>query len=126
TGDGGFQMNIQELSTCAAYGIPVKVAVLNNRSLGMVRQIQELSYDGRYIAVDLDSGADFAKIAEGFGVAGRRVDDPAGLGPALEWAERMHGPIVLDIRVDESANVFPMVPPGAALNEMIGVTGVLE
>jgi len=126
TGDGGFQMNIQELATCAAYGIGVKVAILNNRSLGMVRQIQELSYGGRYIGVDLGGGTDFAKIAEGFSVAGRRVEDPRDLGPALEWAERMNGPIVLDIRVDETANVFPMVPPGGALNEMIGVTGVLE
>lgn len=125
-GDGGFQMNIQELATCAAYRIPVKTAILNNRSLGMVRQIQELSYDGRYMAVDLDSVADFAKIAEGFGVAGRRVEDPAELPAAIEWAERMNGPIVLDILIDEEANVFPMLPPGAALNEMIGVTGILE
>ena len=125
-GDGGFQMNLQELATCAAYRIPVKVAILNNRSLGMVRQIQEINYGGRYIAVDLGNVADFALIASGFGVAGRRVEDPAELAAAIEWAERMNGPIVLDIRIDEEANVFPMLKNGGALDEMIGVTGMAD
>ncbi len=125
-GDGGFQMNIQELATCAAHKIAVKVAILNNNSLGMVRQLQELSYDSRYIAVDLHDNPDFVKISEGFGVAARRVTSPDELTEALEWAERYHGPLVLDIHVDEDANVYPMVPAGAALDGMIGVKGYLE
>src|SRR5690606_34860941 len=109
-GDGGFQMNLQELATCAAHGIAVKVAILNNNSLGMVRQLQQLQYGGRYIAVDLSDNPDFVKISEGFGVAARRVERPEELRPALEWAERYRGPIVLDIAIDEEANVYPMIP----------------
>ena len=125
-GDGGFQMSLGELATVASHRIPVKIAVLNNSSLGMVRQIQELSYDRRYIAVDMRDNPDFVMIANGFGVPARRVHDPAELRPALEWAERYDGPILLDVRIDEEANVFPMVPPGAALDEMIGTRGYLE
>ena len=125
-GDGGFQMNLQELATCAAHGIAVKVAILNNNALGMVRQLQQLQYGGRYIAVDLSDNPDFVKISEGFGIAARRVERPEELRPALEWAERYRGPIVLDIAVDEEANVYPMIPPGAAIDEMIGVRGYLE
>src|SRR5690606_34148624 len=85
-GDGGFQMSLAELATAAAYRIPVKVAILNNQTLGMVRQIQQISYRERYIAVDLGS-PDFVTIARGFGVAARKVDDPAELKEVLRWAE---------------------------------------
>ena len=125
-GDGGFQMSLGELATVAAHRIPVKIAVLNNRSLGMVRQLQEISYDRRYIAVDLTDNPDFVMIASGFGVAARRVEDPAELRAALEWAEHYDGPMLLDIRIDEEANVYPMVPPGAALDEMIGTKGYAD
>jgi len=111
-GDGGMQMSLSELATVAAHRIPVKIAVLNNNSLGMVRQIQELSYQRRYIAVDLAGNPDFVAIAQAYGVAARRVDDPAELRPALEWAERYDGPMLLDIHIDPAANVYPMVPPG--------------
>ncbi|HLS91538.1 MAG TPA: biosynthetic-type acetolactate synthase large subunit [Limnochordia bacterium] len=125
-GDGGMQMSLSELATVAAHRIPVKIAVLNNNSLGMVRQIQELSYQRRYIAVDLAGNPDFVAIAQAYGVAARRVDDPAELRPALEWAERYDGPMLLDIHIDPAANVYPMVPPGAAIDEMIGTKGYEE
>lgn len=125
-GDGGFQMNLQELATAAAHNVGVKVAILNNNCLGMVKQLQELVYDERYIAIDLSGNPNFAKIAEGFGVAARRVEDPAELTDALKWAEAHRGPVLLDILVDDQANVYPMVPAGCALDEMIGVKGYLE
>jgi len=124
-GDGGFQMSLPELATVAAHDIPVKVLVLNNQSLGMVRQLQEISYQRRYIAVDLHN-PDFVTIAKGFGVAARCVSDPAELREALEWAERYDGPVVLDVRVDEEANVYPMIRPGGALHELIGPKGYCE
>ncbi len=124
-GDGGFQMSLAELATAAAYRIPVKVAILNNQTLGMVRQIQQISYRERYIAVDLGS-PDFVTIARGFGVAARKVDDPAELKEVLRWAESFDGPVVLDIRIDPEANVYPMIRPGGAAHDLIAPKGYWE
>ncbi len=118
-GDGSFQMNIQELGTVSHYRIPVKVAILNNRFLGMVRQWQELFYDRRYSYTDLPP-VDFVKIAGAYGIDGMRVEDPSDVRPALKAAIETEGPFVLDFRIEREENVFPMVPAGAAINEMIG------
>ncbi len=118
-GDGSFQMNIQELGTVSHYQIPVKVAILNNRFLGMVRQWQELFYDRRYSYTELPP-VDFVKIANAYGIDGIRVEDCSDVKPALKAAIETEGPFVLDFRVEREENVFPMVPAGAAINEMIG------
>jgi acetolactate synthase-1/2/3 large subunit len=118
-GDGSFQMNIQELGTVSHYKIPVKVAILNNMFLGMVRQWQELFYDRRYSFTELPP-VDFVKIAAAYGVDGMRVDSPDGVREALKTAIETEGPFVLDFRIEREENVFPMVPAGAAINEMIG------
>ena len=118
-GDGSFQMNIQELGTVSHYKIPVKVAILNNMFLGMVRQWQELFYDRRYSYTELPS-VDFAKIAAAYGVEGMRVESPDEVREALSTAIETEGPFVLDFRIEREENVFPMVPAGAAINEMIG------
>jgi acetolactate synthase-1/2/3 large subunit len=118
-GDGSFQMNIQELGTVAQYKIPVKVAILNNQYLGMVRQWQELFYDRRYSYTELPS-VDFVGIANAYGVPGIRVESSAEVVPALKTAIETEGPFVLDFRINREENVFPMVPAGAAINEMIG------
>ncbi|MDD1659178.1 MAG: biosynthetic-type acetolactate synthase large subunit [Methanomicrobiales archaeon] len=118
-GDGSFQMNIQELGTVSHYKIPVKVAILNNMFLGMVRQWQELFYDRRYSYTELPP-VDFAKIAAAYGVDGMRIESPDGVREALKTAIETDGPYVLDFRIEREENVFPMVPAGAAINEMIG------
>ena len=119
-GDGSFQMNIQELATVAHNNIPVKVVILNNMYLGMVRQWQELFYDRRYAYTEL-SPVDFVKVANAYGVEGMRVEEKADVRGALETALSHDGPFVLDFRIEREENVFPMVPAGAAINEMIGV-----
>ncbi|WP_067051633.1 biosynthetic-type acetolactate synthase large subunit [Methanofollis ethanolicus] len=118
-GDGSFQMNIQELGTVVQYNVPVKVVVLNNMYLGMVRQWQELFYDRRYSYTELPA-VDFVGIARAYGVDGIRVEEKEDVRPALEAAFATAGPFVLDFRIEREANVFPMVPAGAAINEMIG------
>ncbi|MDD1675749.1 MAG: biosynthetic-type acetolactate synthase large subunit [Methanomicrobiales archaeon] len=118
-GDGSFQMNIQELGTVAQYKIPVKVAILNNMYLGMVRQWQELFYDRRYSFTELPP-LEFVKIANAYGIDGMKVETCDGVIPALEAAIETDGPFILDFRIEREENVFPMVPAGAAINEMIG------
>jgi acetolactate synthase-1/2/3 large subunit len=118
-GDGSLQMNIQEFGTIAHNRIPVRVVVLNNRYLGMVRQWQELFFDRRYSYTELPP-VDFVGIAKAYGIDGVRVDDPGEVRPALEAARDHDGPFVVDVRVEREENVFPMVPAGAAINEMIG------
>lgn len=118
-GDGSIQMNIQEFGTIAHYNIPVKVAILNNRYLGMVRQWQELFYDRRYSYTELPA-VEFVKIANAYGIEGIKVESPEDVKPALQASLDCNGPFVLDFRVEREENVFPMVPAGAAINEMIG------
>ncbi|WP_292729586.1 biosynthetic-type acetolactate synthase large subunit [Methanoculleus sp.] len=119
-GDGSIQMNIQEFGTVAQYNIPVKVMILNNMYLGMVRQWQELFYDRRYSYTELPP-VDFVKIANAYGIEGLKVEEKDGVRGAIETALATDGPFVLDFRVEREENVFPMVPAGAAINEMIGV-----
>lgn len=118
-GDGSIQMNIQEFGTISHNKIPVKIAILNNRFLGMVRQWQELFYDRRYSFTELPS-VEFVKIANAYGIEGVKVESPDDVMPALRAALDCDGPFVMDFRIEREENVFPMVPAGAAINEMIG------
>ncbi|RKY04793.1 biosynthetic-type acetolactate synthase large subunit [Candidatus Poribacteria bacterium] len=120
SGDGSFQMNMQELSTVVMYNLPVKVAIINNSYLGMVRQWQELFFNRRYSAVYFKFNPDFAKLAQTFGIKGIRVERPEQVRPAIDEAIDTNGPVVIDFIVDSEENVFPMVPAGAPLEEMIG------
>ncbi|MGE5581795.1 MAG: biosynthetic-type acetolactate synthase large subunit, partial [Bacillota bacterium] len=120
-GDGSFQMNIQELGTAVAYQIPVKVVILNNFYLGMVRQWQEFFFNKRYSATVLDTNPDFVKIAEAYGGKGFRVTDPKELKAVLTEGLNTPGPVVIDCQVDRDENVLPMVPAGGAIDKMIGV-----
>lgn len=117
-GDGGFQMTLQELATVVQERVPVRIAVLDNGYLGMVRQWQELFYARRYSASEI-AGPDFTMLARAYGIPARRVCHLAELDAALEWAARTDGPALLDLRLPAEENVFPMVPPGAALDEII-------
>ncbi|MFQ6043852.1 MAG: biosynthetic-type acetolactate synthase large subunit [Candidatus Poribacteria bacterium] len=119
-GDGSFMMNVQELVTIASRKLPVKVMIINNGRLGMVRQWQELFFNKRYSVSVLHDNPDFAKVAEAFGVTGIKVTQIDEVRPAIEKALRIDGPVVIDFIVSSEANVYPMVPSGAALNEMIG------
>ena len=120
TGDGSIQMNIQELSTCQQYKLPLKVACLNNHYLGMVRQWQEFFYEDRYAMSYVDALPDFVKLAEAYGHIGLRADTPADVEPVIREALLLKDRMVfMDFRVDAKENVYPMVPAGAALSEMI-------
>jgi acetolactate synthase-1/2/3 large subunit len=118
-GDGGFQMSIPELATIASHGLPVKIIVMNNGYLGMVRQWQELFYNNRLSQVALDCFPDAAKLAGAYGFPGRTVEHPRDLAPALQEAVAAPGPYLLNVKVSPFENVFPMVPAGAAINEMV-------
>ncbi|MET0831540.1 MAG: acetolactate synthase large subunit [Acidimicrobiia bacterium] len=119
-GDGCFQMTCQELITASVEGIPIKVAVMNNQSLGMVKQWQRLFYHGRYSAVDLtDHTPDYVKLAEAMGCAGLRADHPGEVRPVLEKAMAINDrPVVVEFRCDPDAMVFPMVPAGGS-NDLV-------
>jgi acetolactate synthase-1/2/3 large subunit len=117
-GDGGFQMTIQELGTIAQENLAVKIAILNNGFLGMVRQWQEFFYERRYIATPL-SGPDFVKVAEAYGIAAMRVTDKLMVTGAIEKAMAYQGPFLIDFQVEPEENVYPMVPPGASLCEIL-------
>jgi len=121
TGDGGFQMTAMELATVAAYNIPVKIAIMNNGYLGMVRQWQEMFYGGRYSHSFLDeSNPDFVKMAESFGIVGMRAKTPDELKEVLEKADAIKDkPVLLDIWVTQQECVYPMVPPGASVSEQV-------
>jgi len=117
-GDGSFTMNCQELATAVAYDVQVKVAIFNNGYLGMVRQWQELFYDRRYSATKL-SEINFVKLADAFGAHGIRVDSPNEVAPAIKEALAVPKPVIIDFRVEPEECVWPMVPAGAALNEIL-------
>jgi acetolactate synthase I/II/III large subunit len=118
-GDGGFQMSIPELATVTGYGLPIKIIVMNNGYLGMVRQWQELFYNNRLSAVELDSFPDAEKLAAAYGFRGRTIDKPWELSAALEEAVREPGPYLLNVKVSPYENVYPMVPAGGAIHEMV-------
>ena len=117
-GDGGFQMTMSELATAAAEGIKVNVAIINNGYLGMVRQWQEFFYERRYAATPLRN-PDFVKIAEAHGLQGIRVTERAQVEPAIRAAQAAEGTVVIDFKVEQEDSVFPMVPAGADLHNMI-------
>jgi len=122
TGEGSVQMNIQELSTCLQYGLPVKVICLNNGFLGMVRQWQEFFYERRYSMSYMESLPDFVKLAESYGHVGVRIEDPATMQEQLDevFSDKLKDRMVfVDILTDQQENVYPMIPAGAGLNEMI-------
>lgn len=121
-GDGGYQMNIQELAVISERNIPVKVVIVNNEALGMVRQWQESFYDKRYSESLLTQNPDFVKLAESYGVRGMRVDKEEDLVATLEEAFAYDGPVVIDCRVLKEEKVYPMIAPGKGIQEMIGVT----
>jgi acetolactate synthase I/II/III large subunit len=118
-GDGGFQMSIPELGTIAANGLPVKIIVMNNGHLGMVRQWQTLFYNNRLSSVELECFPDAAKLAGAYGFTGKTIDKPWELAPALEEAVREPGPYLLNVKVTQFECVYPMVPAGSAINEMV-------
>jgi acetolactate synthase-1/2/3 large subunit len=118
-GDGGFQMSIPELATIASNGLPIKIIVMNNGHLGMVRQWQTLFYNNRLSSVELDCFPDAAKLAGAYGFKGRTIDKPWELAKALEEAVNEPGPYLLNVKVTPFENVFPMVPAGGAISEMV-------
>ena len=117
-GDGGFQMTMCELATAVQERLAIKVAIINNGFLGMVRQWQEFFYERRYAATPL-SGPDFVKLAESFGIRASAVSTRAGVLPAIADARAHDGPVVIDFRVEQEDTVYPMVPAGADLHAMI-------
>ncbi len=118
-GDGSIQMNIQELATAVINKLPVKVAILNNRYLGMVRQWQELFFGERYSHTHLDVTPDFVKIAEAYGAVGLRATKPSEVVPVLKEAIKTKKPVFMDFVVDWKEKVYPMVPAGAAIDDML-------
>jgi len=118
-GDGGFQMSIPELATISSNGLPVKIVVMNNGYLGMVRQWQTMFYNNRLSGVELDCFPDVEKLAGAYGFKGRVVERPEELAPALEAAVREPGPYLLNVRVSATESVYPMVAAGAAIHEMV-------
>jgi acetolactate synthase-1/2/3 large subunit len=119
SGDGGFQMAIPELGTIASHGLPIKIIIMNNGYLGMVRQWQELFYNNRLSQVTLDCFPDAAQLAGAYGFKGRTIDHPRDLRSALEECFAEPGPYLLNVKVTPTENVFPMVPAGGAINEMV-------
>jgi len=118
-GDGSIQMNIQEMATAVQCCLPVKVAILNNGYLGMVRQWQELFYDKRYVCTDMDCAPDFVKLAEAFGAVGLRASKPEEVEAVLKEGLSVPQPVIMDFRVDREESVYPMVPAGAPITEML-------
>ena len=116
-GEGGFVMTAQELSVAVEYKLDVKIVILNNSSLGMVRQFQDDFYGGVRSQVDLTHMPDFVKLADAYGLPGVRVDKLSDVGPSLDAAERTKGPFLIDFRIDPEANVYPIVPLGKSLND---------
>jgi acetolactate synthase-1/2/3 large subunit len=124
-GDGGFQMTFQEIATMVDEQAPVKLAIMNNGYLGMVRQWQELFYQDNYVSVAM-SQPDFVTLAQAYGIRGIRVDEPGEVVEAIREADAHPGPVLLDFRVMADDNVWPMVPAGAALGETVETADELE
>ncbi|HEY2180549.1 MAG TPA: biosynthetic-type acetolactate synthase large subunit [Solirubrobacteraceae bacterium] len=119
-GDGSVQMNAQELATCAQEQIPIKVFIMNNGYLGMVRQWQELFWDGKYSHVETGEFPDFVKLAEAYGATGMRFEDKTTLVADIKRAIETPGPVFVDVRVTREENTYPMIPAGQAAREMVG------
>ncbi len=119
TSEGSFQMNLQELATAVAYKLPVKIVLINNQFHGMVRQWQDLFYEGRYASSHLGSVPDFAKLAEAYGILGLRAFKPAEVHPVIREGLKHKGPVLMDFHVDPYENCYPMIPAGGAHHEMV-------
>ena len=119
-GDGSVQMNMQELATCAQDRIDIKVFIMNNGFLGMVRQWQELFWDRRYSHVDMGDYPDFVKLADAYGATGMRLTDKGTLVDDMKTALQTPGPVLVDVRVTKEENVYPMIPAGQAARDMVG------
>jgi acetolactate synthase-1/2/3 large subunit len=119
-GDGSVQMNMQELATCAQEGIAIKVFVMNNGYLGMVRQWQELFWDRRYSHVDMGAYPDFVKLADAYGATGMRFEDKKTLVSDMKEAIATDGPVLVDVRVTREENTYPMIPAGQPARDMVG------
>jgi len=119
-GDGSLIMNVQELATCVTEQIPVKVFIMNNGYLGMVRQWQELFWDRRYKAVEMGASPDWVKLAEAFGAVGMRTSDKGELVDVMKTALAEEGPVVVDVNVTKEENCYPMIPAGQAARDMVG------
>ncbi|WP_298154706.1 thiamine pyrophosphate-dependent enzyme, partial [Metallibacterium sp.] len=119
SGDGSIMMNIQELATARRYRIPVKIVLLDNGCLGMVRQWQELFFEQRYSEVDLSDNPDFVALAQAFGIEAFGIDARAQVPGAIRRLLDARGPILCHVRIDPRANVWPLVPPGKSNGEMM-------
>ena len=134
SGESSVQMNIQEMATLCQYRLQVKVFILNNQYMGMVRQWQELMFESRYSESEMFVHPDFVKLADAFGALGLRVDKAADLDGIIQQMIDCPGPVIVDVRVDPLENCFPMLMPGAAHNEMVlgphdqaaGIAGIEE
>jgi acetolactate synthase-1/2/3 large subunit len=118
-GDGSFQMTMQELAVAKQYELNVKVVILNNKFLGMVKQWQDLFFDKRYASTSIPAQPDFVKLAECYGIKGYRADNSKDTTSVLEEALRVKGPAIIEIMVDEEEHVYPMVPAGGANKDMV-------
>ena len=118
-GDGGFHMNLSELATMCSYNIPVKMFIMNNTVLGMVRQWQKLFYENRFADTDPHRATDFVKVAEGFGVKALRINTNDDIDSVLKEAFEYQGPVLVDCRISPDSNVLPMIPPGGAHTDII-------
>jgi acetolactate synthase-1/2/3 large subunit len=118
-GEASILMNIQEMSTVCQYRLPVKVFILNNQYMGMIRQWQELMHGGRYSESYSEALPDFVKLAEAFGAVGLRTENPADLDRVIKEMIAVDKAVIADIAVDQTENCFPMIPSGAAHNEML-------
>ena len=121
-GDGGIQMNIQELATIREFGLNIKVAVLNNGYLGMVRQWQQFFHNRRYSETPI-TGPDYEQLTAAYGLSGRTISEGDDVGEAVKWAQEQEGCTFLDFHIDPEANVYPMIPSGMSVNEMIEEDG---
>ncbi len=119
-GDGGFQMTLCELATAKLQKVPVKILIINNSYLGMIRQWQELFFDNRLSGADLEGNPDFVKLAAAYDIPGRRVTRAGDVDKAIKWAmDYNDGPCLIEAEVVKEDNVFPMIPAGAPLSGMI-------
>lgn len=119
TGDGSFMMNVQELATIRRYDLPIKIVVVDNAGLGLVRQWQECFFDSRFSEVDLSDNPDFTAVAAAFGIPSMRVESACGIPSAVERISNTAGPLLVHVPIDARANVWPMVPPAASNGSMI-------
>lgn len=120
TGDGSFQMSIQELATTVQYQLPIKIVLMNNGVLGMVRQLQKMFYNERFNQIQLYSNPDFMKVADAYGIKGIKVESPEQVNEALKKAIEIPNPVLIDCRISPDEIVLPMLPPGKAITDMLG------